>query len=112
MLLEIVDLKRFHILNYMSEHITMFDIEHFSFLKKILFILREREREKERERNISVWLPLTRLLLGTWPATQACVLTGNRTSNPLVRRLVLSPLSHTSQSMIKHFKYYMIIIEK
>ena len=81
MLLEIVDLKRFHILNYMSEHITMFVIEHFSFLKKILFILREREREKERERNISVWLPLTRLLLGTWPATQACVLTGNRTSN-------------------------------
>ena len=31
------------------------------------------------------------------PATQACALTGNRTSDPLVCRLVLSPLSHTSQ---------------
>ena len=38
-----------------------------------------------------------RPLLGTWPATQACVLTGNRTSNPLVRRLARNPLSHTSQ---------------
>ena len=36
-------------------------------------------REKESERNIKVWLSLTRPLLGTWPATQACVLTGNRT---------------------------------
>ena len=36
-------------------------------------------------------------LLGTWPAIQACALTGNRTSDPLVHRLVLSPLSYTSQ---------------
>ena len=34
---------------------------------------------------------------GTWPATQACALTGNWTSDPLVRRPALSPLSHTSQ---------------
>ena len=33
----------------------------------------------------------------TWPATQACALTGNGTSNPLVHRLALNPLSHTSQ---------------
>lgn len=26
-------------------------------------------REKQREKNIEVWLFLTRLLLGTWPAT-------------------------------------------
>ena len=38
-------------------------------------------------------------LPGTWPATQACALTGNRTRDPLVLRLVLSPLSHTSQGM-------------
>ena len=44
-----------------------------------------------------MWLPLTSLLLGTWPATQACALTGNRTGDPLVHRPVLTPLSHTSQ---------------
>ena len=41
----------------------------------LVFVFRERGREKERERNINVWLPLTLPLLGTWPATQACVLT-------------------------------------
>ena len=30
-------------------------------------------------------------------ATQACALTGDQTSDPLVLRLVLNPLSHTSQ---------------
>ena len=35
--------------------------------------------------------------LGTWPATQAGALTGNRTGNPLVPRLALNLLSHTSQ---------------
>ena len=30
-------------------------------------------------------------------ATQACALTRNRIDNPLVCRLVLNPLSHTSQ---------------
>ena len=50
-----------------------------------LFLDRGEEREKERERNINVWLPLIRPLLGTWPATQACVLTGNPTSDPLLQ---------------------------
>ena len=35
--------------------------------------------------------------LGTWPATQACALTGNRTGNPSVLRPALNPLRHTSQ---------------
>ena len=35
--------------------------------------------------------------MGTWPPTQACTLTRNRTGDPLVHRPVLSPLSHTSQ---------------
>ena len=65
------------------------------FFKFYLFIFRERGgREKERERNINVWLPLPHTWEGTWPATQACSLTGNWTSNPLVCRLVLNPLSH------------------
>ena len=34
----------------------------------------------------------------TLPTTQAYALSGNRTDNPLVRRLALSPLSHTSLS--------------
>ena len=56
--------------------------------------------EKERERNINVCLPLTCPQLGTQPATQACALTGNGTSDPLVPRLALSPLSHTSQGSL------------
>ena len=46
---------------------------------------------------------LTCSLLGTWPATQACALTGNRTGDPLACRLALNPLSHTSQSFHHHF---------
>ena len=42
-----------------------------------LFLERGEQREKEREGNINVWLPLTCPVLGTWPTTQACVLTGN-----------------------------------
>ena len=60
------------------------------FLKKkdftYLFLERGEGREKERERNINVWLPVAHPLLGTWPATQACALTRNQTSDPLVRR--------------------------
>ena len=67
-------------------------------LRFYLFMLdRQEGSEKERERNISVWLPLVCPLLGTWPAVQACVLTRNRTGDPLVCSPVLNPLSHTSQ---------------
>ena len=51
------------------------------------------------ERNINVWLFLARPLLGTWPATQAHTLTGNRTGNALLCSPVLSPLSHKSQGL-------------
>ena len=44
-----------------------------------------------------MWLPLKHPLLGTWPANQACALSGHQTSDLLVRRPALSPLSHTSQ---------------
>ena len=58
----------------MSPMISMFPM--IFFLRFCLFIFRERVREKEG-RNINVWVPLARPLLGAWPATQACVLTGN-----------------------------------
>ena len=68
------------------------------FLKRFyLFSFRGEGREKERERNINVWFPLMGPLMGTWPATQACAVTRNRTRYPWVRRPALNPLSHTSQ---------------
>ena len=71
----------------------------FFFFKKwfYVFVFTERGREGDEKRNINVWLPLTRPLLGTWPTTQACVPTGNPAHNPSLHRLVLNPLSHTSQ---------------
>ena len=44
-----------------------------------------------------MWLPLEHPLPGTWPATQACALTGNQTSDPLVCRMALNPRSPASQ---------------
>ena len=58
---------------------------------------------KRIEGNINVWLPLMRPLLGTWPATQACALTENWTSDPLLCRPALSPLSLTSQGNLLFF---------
>ena len=65
-----------------------------------------------------MWLPLTRPLLGTWPTTQACALTGNWTSNlfdlqaraqsielhqpgPLYRILNLSKIINKTQNIFK-----------
>ena len=49
------------------------------------------------------WLPLVCPILGTQPPTQECALTGNRTRDPLFRRPVLNPLSHTSQGLLHIF---------
>ena len=58
--------------------------------------------EGEREGgNINVWL---RPLLGTWPTTQACTLTWNRTSILLIHRMAVNPLSHTSQGVFQPVK--------
>ena len=67
-----------------------------------LFLERGEEREKVRERNIYVWLPLVQPLLGTWPAIQACALTGNRigASGSQART---QPLSHTSWGLTFFF---------
>ena len=71
----------------------------YGFFEKRLYLFLERGegREGERERNITVWLSLMCPPLGTWPSTQACALTGNQTSDPLVHRLALNPLTHMSQ---------------
>ena len=45
------------------------------------------------ERNINVWLPIALPNWGPGAATQACALTRNRTSNPLVHRLALIHLA-------------------
>ena len=75
------------------------------FFFKILFIFRERGREGEREgEKQQCVVALVRPLLGTWPATQGCALTGNRTGDPLVFRPALNPLSHTSQGYFSIFK--------
>ena len=52
------------------------------------------------------WLPLAPLQLETWPASQACALIRNRTGNPLVHRLALSPLSHTSLGSYFLFNFF------
>ena len=71
------------------------------FLKDFIYLIIFRE-----ERNINVWLPLERPLMGTWPTTPACALTGTQTSNPLVCRPVLTllkphrPELHTFDSCI------------
>ena len=45
--------------------------------KDFIYLFLERKRRRKRERSINVWLPLAHPLLGTWPATRACALTGN-----------------------------------
>ena len=75
------------------------------FLKIYLFtyfLEREKRKEKERERNISVWLPLICPLLGTWPASQACVLSRNGTGGPLLHSPVVSPLSTPARADLEN----------
>ena len=90
--LDIVKISLFWFVGIVHEF--CFEIS-WGFLKKdfiYLFLERGEGKEKERERNINVWLPLTCPLLGTWPTTQTCALTGNWTCDPLGL-----PLSHTRQ---------------
>ena len=90
--------------------ISIFFFYLFVFQKHLfIYFQREEGREKQRERNINVWLLLVRPLLGTWPTPQACALTGNRTGNPLVHRLALNPLSHTSQG---YYLYFLNILQR
>ena len=67
----------------------------FYFFEDFTYFL-GRGKGKERETSMCDCL-LSAPLLGTWPTTQACTLTGNQTSDPLLRSLALNPLSHASQ---------------
>ena len=74
-----------------------YELTKWNFFRRFyLFLERAEGRETEREENISVWLPLTCPALGTWSTTQVYALAGNQTSNSLVGRLALNPLSHSS----------------
>ena len=86
--------------NWWCVHLNPF--QHFlNFI--YLFLERGEGKEKEREWNINVRLPLACSLQGTWPANQACALTGNRIDDPLVHRPALNPLRHTSQGSLSTF---------
>ena len=65
-----------------------------------LFLEMGEGKEEKMERNINVWLLLTWPELGTWPAIQACTLTGNRTNDSFIQSLALNPQSHTNQGSI------------
>ena len=77
-----------------------------SFLRFYLFLDKGEGREIKRERNIHTWLPLARPLLGTWPAAQACVLTGNQMGDPLVHRLALTQSTEPYQPGL--FVFFML----
>ena len=68
------------------------------------FLERGVGNEKKRERNINVWLPLLQPLMGTWPATYACALTGNQTSNSGLQPRAQSTKAHQpGQKMLIYF---------
>ena len=84
-----------------SDGMGKFEFLHIDFLKDVTYIILDRggrEGKREAEKH-QLWLPLAPTLPGTWPTTQACALTGNQTSDPLVHRPAFNPLSHTSQGM-------------
>ena len=70
-----------------------------------LFLERREGKEKERERNINVWLPLMGTRLGTWPATQSCALTSNRTCDPLIHSQASTQSTEPHQPWPKIVKY-------
>ena len=59
--------------------------------KEFLFIFREGKGGRQRRRETLMCGCLEHPLLGTWPATQACALTGNRTSDLSVHKSTLNP---------------------
>ena len=61
---------------------------------------------------MNMWLLLMHPLLGTWPTTQSCAQTGNRTGDPLVRRPALNPLSHTSQARIVSYGRFIKVLHQ
>ena len=84
------------------------NLSHLEFIKLLFLIFiclfLERGQGRERGRETSMCGCLSHApYLGTWPATQSCALTGNWTSDPLIHRPMLSPLSYTSQGKWQYF---------
>ena len=70
------------------------------FLKDFIHFQRGEGREGEKHQCV---IALLAPYQGPWPATQACALTGNQTSDPLVPSTALTPLNRTSQDPILRF---------
>ena len=68
-----------------------------------LFLETKEGRKREGEKHQCVVASRVPPPLGTWPATQACALTGNQTGDTLVHRPAPNPLSHTSQGYLLSF---------
>ena len=89
----------------------------FYFIQILFIYFRQRGREGEKEGEkhqcvVASHVPPTGDL--TWLTAQASTLTGNPTGDPLVCRLALNPLSHTSQGhlpLILKIKFIAILIE-
>ena len=71
---------------YVSFFLFFFFLTFVSFLKHFILFLesKERKREREGEKCQRMAASHTPPPPGTWPATQACALTGNQTSDPSV----------------------------
>ena len=69
-------------------------------LKDFIYLFLEIGEGQERRRETSMCDCLSCIPLGTWPATQACALTGNQTSDHFAHMEALNPLSHTSQGAL------------
>ena len=89
-----------------AQKFTNFD-KYFYFFKDFIYLFLEEKGGREGEKHQSVTASHAPPM-GTWPTAQAGAPTGNQTGNPLVHRLALNPLSHTSQGLISFFKCILI----
>ena len=72
----------------------------YSFLKDFIYLFLERWGGRKRRDTSMCCCLWSTPYWGPWPTTQECALTGIQNSDPLVLRLALNPLSHTSQVIL------------
>ena len=83
----------------------------YSFFLDYLFIYFQREGKGVRKRGRKMCqryiyrLPLACPQLGTWPATPGMCLDWESTSDVLIHRWALNPLSHSSQGCVSVFRH-------
>ena len=78
----------------------------FLLCKDFIYLFLEKGREEEGEKHQCVAASPVHPTGGL-----ACVLSGNRISDPLVCRLVLNPLSHTSQGQLLIFLIFSFLLQ-